>query len=126
MPQTDVKNTSRQEQQQITKETIPSSSFSYQQFEEDTIDLYEIWITLWKHKWLIFALTIVAALGSLVYSFSIPSIYTAETLLLPPKEKDFQTLNIHELQKQIIKENEINFLRHNLDSITVFNTFKKT
>ena len=74
MPQADAKNSSRQEQQQITKETIPSSSFSYQQFEEDTIDLYEIWITLWKNKWLIFALTIVAALGSLVYSFSIPSI----------------------------------------------------
>ena len=71
MPQADSKSSSKQEQQQTTTETIPYHSFSYQQSEEDTIDLYEIWITLWKNKWIIVAFTIVAALGSMVYGFSL-------------------------------------------------------
>ena len=39
---------------------------------------------------IIVAITIVAALGSLIFALTTPRIYKAETLLLPPKEKDYQ------------------------------------
>jgi len=66
-----------------------------QQFEDDTIDLYELWITLRNKKWLVIAVTVIAALGSVVYALQQPSIYKAEALLLPPKGKDVQSLNVH-------------------------------
>ena len=74
MPQTDSKNSSKQVQQQSAK--MAPYSYSYpQQFEDDTIDLYELWISLWKRKWLVIALTVVAALGSIVYALQLPHVY---------------------------------------------------
>ena len=68
---------------------------SYNQpFEDETIDLYEVWMTLWNKKWFVIATTLVVALGSLVYALSLPSIYKAESLLLPPKSIDVQSLNV--------------------------------
>ena len=55
-----------------------------QPFEDDTIDLYELWITLWSKRWLVIGVTVVAALGSVVYALVAPQIYKAEALLLPP------------------------------------------
>ncbi len=125
MPQADSKSFSRQEQQQTATETIPSFSSSYQQFEEDTIDLYELCLTLWKRKFLLITCTIVAVSLSIVYVIQQPHIYKAKTIFLPPKEKDFQTLNILELQKKIIKEPEVSYISYNIDSKTVFRNFKQ-
>ncbi len=75
---------------------------SYNQpFEDETIDLYELWMTLWNKKWLVIATTLVAALGSVVFALYQPSIYKAEALLLPPKSKDIQSLNLQEVEKHI-------------------------
>ena len=71
----------------------------YPPFEGETIDFYELWITLWNKKWLVIATTLVAALGSIVFALYQPSIYKAEALLLPPKSKDIQSLNIHGVQE---------------------------
>jgi len=92
MPQADPKSSSGQEQQQ-TAQTVPYPSPYPQQFEDDTIDFYELWITLWNRKWLVIAVTVVAALGSIVYALQLQVIYKAEALLLPPKKKDIQSLN---------------------------------
>ena len=65
MPQADPKSSSGQEQQ-LTSQTVISPSPYPQHFEDNTIDLYELWISLWKRKWLVIALTVVAASGSIV------------------------------------------------------------
>ena len=93
MPQTDSKKSSGQEQQQ-TAQTVPYTSPHPQHFEDDTIDVYELWITLWKKKWIVIAVTVVTALGSIVYALQLPLVYKAEALLLPPKAKDIQSMNV--------------------------------
>ncbi len=93
MPITDSKPTSDNPQTKAPQNVQYASPYP-QQFEDDTIDLYELWITLWNKKWLVIAVTAIAALGSVVYALQQPSIYKAEALLLPPKAKDVQSLNV--------------------------------
>ena len=92
MPQADSKSSSGQEPQQ-TAQTVPGPSPYPQHFEDDTIDLYNLWITLCKMKWLVIAVTVVATLGSIVFTHFTPSIYKAEALLLPPNSLNFQSMN---------------------------------
>jgi len=94
MPITDSKPTSDNPQTQAPQNVQYAAPYP-QQFEDDTIDLYELWITLWNKKWLVIAVTVIAALGSVVYALLQPPIYKAEALLLPPKAKDVQSLNVH-------------------------------
>ncbi|MBS1255951.1 MAG: hypothetical protein MAG581_01761 [Deltaproteobacteria bacterium] len=89
MAQTDSKNSSGQEHPQ-TAQTVPYPAPYPQQFEDDTIDLYELWLTLWNRKWLVIAVTVVAALGSVVYALQQPPVYKAEALLLPPRRKIYR------------------------------------
>ena len=73
----------------------PKYSQKYPQpFESDTIDLYEIWITFWNNRWILIGVTIISALGSVVFALSQPSIYKAQVLLLMPSQKDVQSLNV--------------------------------
>jgi len=90
MSQADSKNSSGQVQQQ----TVPHPTPHAQHFEEDTIDLFDLFITLWNSKWLIIATTVVVALGSVVYALQLQKIYKVEALLLPPKVKDIQSINV--------------------------------
>ena len=87
MPVTDSKPTSDNPQTQAPQNVQYAAPYP-QQFEDDTIDLYELWITLWNKKWLVIAVTVIAALGSVVYALLTPKIYKAEALLLPPRSKD--------------------------------------
>ena len=93
MPITDSKPTSDNPQTQASQNVQYVAPYP-QQFEDDTIDLYEQCITLWNKKWLVIAVTVIAALGSVVYALQQPSVYKAEALLLPPKAKDVQSLNV--------------------------------
>ena len=65
MPITDSKDSAEKEQNPAP---YP------QQFEDDTIDLYELWITLWNKKWVVIAMNAITALGSVVYAMQEPSI----------------------------------------------------
>ena len=97
MPVTDSKPTSDNPQTQAPQNVQYAAPYQ-QQFEDDTIDLYELWITLWNKKLLVIAVTVIAALGSVVYALQQTPIYKAEALLLPPKQKDIQSLNVQGLQ----------------------------
>ena len=97
MPVTDSKPTSDNPQTQAPQNVQYAAPYQ-QQFEDDTIDLYELWITLWNKKWLVIGVTVIAALGSVVYALLQPPVYKAEALLLPPKEKDVQSLNVQGVQ----------------------------
>ena len=72
-------------------------------FEDDTIDLYKLWITLWYKKWIVIGVTAVAALGSVVFALLQPSIYKAKALLLAPQVQDIQSLNVPVIQG-VVKE----------------------
>lgn len=93
MPVTDSKPTSDNPQTQAPQSIQYVSPYP-QQFEDDTIDLRELWITLWNKKGLVIAVTAIAALGSVFYALQQPSVYKAEALLLPPKAKDVQSFNV--------------------------------
>ncbi|MDC0229842.1 Wzz/FepE/Etk N-terminal domain-containing protein [Deltaproteobacteria bacterium] len=120
MPQADSKNSSGQEQQ-ITAQTVSNPTLYSQQFEAETIDFYELWITLWNMKWLVIAVTLVAALGSVVYALVTPHVYKAEALLLPPKMKDMQSLNVLAMQTSADGSKRVSVKR--ITAISVFNLF---
>jgi chain length determinant protein (polysaccharide antigen chain regulator) len=90
MPKTESNSAAETNQPQYVQYAPPYA----QPFEDDTIDLSELWITLWSKKWLVIGVTAVAAIGSVVYALLQPPVYKAEALLLPPKAKDVQSLNV--------------------------------
>ena len=98
MPITDSKPTSDNPQTKAPQNVQDAAPYQ-QQFEDDTIDLYELWITLWNKKWLVIAVTVIAALGSVVYALNAPQIFKAEALLLPPSAKNIQSLNLQSMQE---------------------------
>jgi chain length determinant protein (polysaccharide antigen chain regulator) len=89
MPEIESNSTAVKEQPQRTQNVQYAKPF-----EEDTIDLYELWITLWNKKWIVIGMTAVAALGSVVFALLQPPVYKAEALLLPPRAKNVQSLNV--------------------------------
>jgi chain length determinant protein (polysaccharide antigen chain regulator) len=97
MPKTESNSTTETDQPQ-TPQYVQYAPPYAQPFEDDTIDLYELWITLWSKRWLVIGVTAVAAIGSVVYALLQPPVYKAEALLLPPKAKDVQSLNVQGVQ----------------------------
>ncbi|MEC8940050.1 MAG: Wzz/FepE/Etk N-terminal domain-containing protein, partial [SAR324 cluster bacterium] len=93
MPKTES-NTAAEKEQPQALQTITYVPQYAQPLEDDTIDLYELLITLWSKKWLVIGVTVIAALGSVVFALQQPPVYKAEALLLPPDEKKFQSLNV--------------------------------
>ena len=53
---------------------------------DDEIDLKELFIVLWSGKWLISAVTGLAAVASVVFALMLPNIYTANALLAPAEQ----------------------------------------
>ena len=49
----------------------------------ESITLIDLAATIWKQKWLIIIITVIAAVFSVLYSLSKPNIYTATSTLLP-------------------------------------------
>ncbi len=54
---------------------------------DDEIDLRELFSALWKGKWTIIAITLVFAIGSVIFAIMQPNIYKAEALLAPASEE---------------------------------------
>lgn len=55
-------------------------------YQEDEIDLRELFGIIWQGKWWIIAITFVFAVGSVIYSLSLPNIYKSEATLAPTEE----------------------------------------
>ena len=53
------------------------------QYMDDEIDLKELFAVLWSGKWLISAVTSVAAIVSILIALWLPNIYTASAVLAP-------------------------------------------
>jgi uncharacterized protein involved in exopolysaccharide biosynthesis len=54
---------------------------------DDEIDLFKLWNTLWRSRWLIASITAAFALGSVAYALLLPPWYSANVLLAPVKDK---------------------------------------
>ena len=63
--------------------TPNSDQFLQNPYPDDEIDLKELLMVLWVGKWLISAVTGLAAVISVVYALSLPNIYAANALLAP-------------------------------------------
>jgi uncharacterized protein involved in exopolysaccharide biosynthesis len=63
--------------------TPKNDQFLQNSYPDDEIDLKELFMVLWGGKWLISAVTGLAAAISVVVALSLPNIYTASALLAP-------------------------------------------
>ena len=63
--------------------TPKNDQFLQNPYPDDEIDLKELFMVLWSGKWLISAVTGLAAAISVVVALSLPNIYTASALLAP-------------------------------------------
>ena len=63
--------------------TPNNDPFLQNPYPDDEIDLKELFMVLWSGKWLISAITGMAAAISVVVALSLPNIYTASALLAP-------------------------------------------
>ena len=63
--------------------TPNNDPFLQNSYPNDEIDLKELFMVLWGGKWLISAVTCLAAAVSIVVALSLPNIYTASALLAP-------------------------------------------
>ena len=103
-------------------QTPPNAQYSQsygQPFEDDTIDLYELLVTLWNKRWIVIIMTALSAIGSLVYALLQHPIYKAEALLLPPKSKDVQSLNVQGVQRL-----SVDMKLQGVETESVFTVFK--
>lgn len=66
---------------QLTHNT--QSSTSYYDQPQDEIDLVELWYAIWSQKWKVILITLVFAVGSVVFALSQPNLYKSEALLAP-------------------------------------------
>jgi len=55
---------------------------------DDEIDFYELFIILWKRKFLIVFLTFLSGLFSIQYALLLPNIYTSSVLLSPASKQE--------------------------------------
>lgn len=68
-----------------TEEKTPSIAAAQvpPQESDDEISLVDLAATLWRRKWLIVAVTAIAAVASVVYALMQPNLYTASATMLP-------------------------------------------
>ena len=96
MQQVDTKDSPAQNQHQSAH-----ISPNFQYFEDENIDLYAMYLIIWRRKWVIITLTVVVAISSVFYALQLNYVYKAEALLLPPNTKDIQAMNVLGLQKTL-------------------------
>ncbi|WP_298448178.1 Wzz/FepE/Etk N-terminal domain-containing protein [uncultured Marinobacter sp.] len=56
-------------------------------YPDDEIDLRELFVTLWRGKWIILLFTVVFAAGGVAYALGKPNIYQASVLLAPAQDE---------------------------------------
>lgn len=70
--------------QENNQQNIQSKGYYPQpQYQEDEIDLRELFSIIWKGKWLIIGITFVFAVGSVLIALSLPNEYKATALVQP-------------------------------------------
>jgi len=60
---------------------------SMNSYQDDEIDLRELWSVIWAGKWKIIIITFIFSVASVFYALSLPNIYKSEALLSPTEEQ---------------------------------------
>lgn len=60
--------------------------------QESPFDLLELWLVLWRNKWIISGVSVLLAVGVVMYSLTLPNIYRSSALLSPQKAQDSGSL----------------------------------
>ena len=63
------------------------ATFSHVPVANDEIDLRELFSVIWQGKWFIIAMTVVFAIGAVIFAIKQPNIYKSEALLAPASEE---------------------------------------
>lgn len=71
----------------MTSSSNSDTNYQNQPASIDEIDLVQISKIIWQGKWIVLGLTLIFALGSIIYAKSLPNIYKSEALLSPITEK---------------------------------------
>ena len=81
---------------------------------------------MWNKKWLVIAVTVIAALGYVVYALQQPSIYKSEVLLIPLGVGDLKSLNFPGVPvTQMVEPKEGLTGEYGIGVNAVFEKFKK-
>jgi uncharacterized protein involved in exopolysaccharide biosynthesis len=56
-------------------------------YEEDEIDLIELWNTIWAKKWFVIKFSAVFAIVAIIYSLTLDNIYKAQVTMLPQSKE---------------------------------------
>ena len=70
--------------------------------DDDEIDLLELFLVLWKRKWIIFVVTIVATVASVIISFMQPKIYCVDAIIQPGRDADGKLVTSPQVVVEII------------------------
>jgi len=74
------------QQTQPTQLVCPMMSGAYAP-EEDEINLLALIKVLWKHKFRIFYITLIAAIGAVLYALYLPNIYRSDATIIPRQQE---------------------------------------
>lgn len=103
---------------------------SSQSFENDEIDLFELWNGLVQEKWLIVLSFVAAVILAGLYAFTATPVYKSTAYFLPPTVEDVQEMNALNLltdksfyQPAEVYENFIEHLNSRDVSQAIFNRF---
>ncbi len=102
-------------QQQIP--TIPQPCFHYTPRPlEAEINPANLWAILVKQRVTILAITVLSAILALIYALQTPSVYKAESIMLPPTTHEIEKFNISGINF-ITAEDVFRILRSNISSL---------
>ena len=123
MIQTESKPTSDKEQGQAPQTDQYTPPYIQQ---DDTIDVYELWIIIWGKKWWVIwwviAVTALAALGSMVYPLFQQPVYKTKALLQAPKADDIQLLNAQ--FEKVIERSQVDlYVKYGVQKMNAENVF---
>ena len=96
------------------------------QLNDDEIDLFELFETLWRGKWKIITTTFVAALVGITFSFVQPNSYQVSTPIQNGKQSVFlQYIALNDLleDKGLLFDSEKNSNGYSFNSVSVFEMF---
>ncbi len=82
------------------EQIIPSGRYGY--YQDDEIDLKELFLALWQGKWIIIATTFIFAVGAVIYALTAQEWWSAKAKIAKPQVSDFAQLRQQVMQFQPI------------------------
>lgn len=67
-------------------------STTQEQYQEDEIDLRELFKTLWKNKLLILTITLIFSIAGIMYAFFAPKVWSAKAVIIAPLPTQLEQL----------------------------------